>query len=812
MEKTRASKIVEDPRLRESFDFGWKFFKGDVSGGERPDVDDAHWRDLDLPHDWSIEGPFSPQPGSETSAHLPTGVGWYRKHFRVPKFYQLKTVVIEFDGVYQNSEVWINGHYLGKRPYGYIGFHYSIRPYLNFGGDNVIAVKVDNSRQPNCRWYSGSGIYRHTWLLVTNKIHIAHWGTFITTPGIGAESAIVRIVTRIQNDNKSNAYCVLASSIIDRDGKVIQTAKQIGKMPANGGEDELVQEMTVKAPHLWSPDDPYLYIMRSAVNRGPGLADVYETPFGIRQAVFDADKGFMLNGQHVKLHGVCLHHEAGAVGAAVPERVWERRLQLLKEMGCNSIRTSHNPYAPEFMDLCDKMGFLVMDEVFDEWKEPKRQTPDFGYRLYFDSWSEKDVTDFVRRDRNHPSVVLWSAGNEVVDQVASAGPQTLKRLIGMFHREDPTRLVTVGCDRIVAEPAAVSQEFLSLLDVVGYNYVDRWRDRAELYYSIDRHAFPKRKFIGTENGSLGGIRGDYYWLFPTTRVVTSRNSHDRWTDFQQMWKFVRLYDYVAGDYMWTGIDYLGESKWPRKGNTAGVLDTCGFKKDSYYFCQSQWTEKPMLHLLPHWNWQGKEGEVIPVLCYTNCDCVELFLNGRSLGVQGYWFPRYGMQAVYENHLARNSTPRTTLDLHLRWTVPFQTGTLKVVGYKDGKAVVTEEITTTGQPAAVVLSADSLALAADCRDVAHVTAAVVDAQGRVVPVADNEIFFGINGRGKLIGLDNGNPASLEDYKGNRRKAFNGMCLAIVQSTVEAGRIQLTASSPGLKSDNVIIVTSKTHNRQ
>jgi len=808
--KITSSKTVKNPRVRECFDLGWKFFKGEVAGGELPDFADANWRDLDLPHDWSIEGPFRQAPGSATSAHLPTGIGWYRKYFRVPKSYALKTVVIEFDGVYQNSEVWINGHYLGKRPYGYIGFHYNLSPYLNFGGGNVIAVKVDNSLQPNCRWYSGSGIYRHTWLLVTNRVHVSYWGTFVTTPEISGKSAVVRSVTEIRNDTKSNAYCVLTTMLLDMDGKIVQTSKQIGEI-TTGQEQELVQEIKINSPHLWSPEDPYLYVLRTEVKRGPGLMDVHETPFGIRTAVFDADKGFLLNGKQVKLHGVCLHHEAGAVGAAVPERVWERRLQLLKEMGCNSIRTSHNPYAPEFMDLCDKMGFLVMDEIFDEWKEAKPQTPDFGYRLYFDEWAEKDVIDFVHRDRNHPSVILWSAGNEVVDQVAPAGPQTLKKLIDIFHREDPTRLVTVGCDRIVGEPEAVSQEFLDLLDVVGYNYVDRWRERWELYYSIDRHAYPQRKFIGTENGSMGGIRGDYSWLFPTATGLTSRNSHDKWTDFQQMWKFVRVNDYVAGDYMWTGIDYLGECRWPAKGNTAGILDTCGFKKDSYYFCQSQWTDKPMVHLLPHWNWQGKEGEVIPVLCYTNCDCVELFVNGRSMGVQGYWFPRYGMQGHYENHLPRNNAPRTTLDLFLRWTVPYQSGVLKAVGYKDGKAIVIEEIATTGEPAAISLTADRVELTAGCLDVAHVTVTIGDEQGKVVPVADNEITFEIQGPGKIIGLDNGNPVSHEDFNGNRRKTFNGMCLAVIQSTFEAGKITLAASSPGLKSSSLTIINSNRCNQ-
>jgi beta-galactosidase len=792
-------------RIRNNFDFDWKFFKGDAPGAQQTDFMDNQWRILDIPHDWSIEGPFSKQPGSATSAHLPTGIGWYRKYFNIPKSYKDKKVIIEFDGVYQNSEVWINGRYLGKRPYGYIGFCYDLSPHLNFDGENVISVKVDNSHQPNCRWYSGSGIYRHTWLLVTNKIHVAYWGTFVTAQQVDKKSAIIRIKTRVQNEDKRIAQCTLTTDILNQDGKIIQTAETSQSIPVDN-EYEFIQQVKIDKPNLWSPDNPYLYTVRSTLKNQDNVVDSYDTVFGIRKIEFDADKGFLLNGKQVKLHGVCLHHEAGAVGAAVPDRVWERRLEMLKAMGCNAIRTSHNPYSPEFMNLCDKLGFLVMNEIYDEWKEPKPQTPDFGYRIYFDEWSERDVTVFINRDRNHPSVVLWSAGNEVVDQIVPAGAETLRRLLGIFHREDPTRCVTVGCDRIQAEPVSVSQDFLNLLDVVGYNYVDRWRERAEKYYSLDRHAFRQRRFIGTENGSLGGTRGDYSWLFPrTSKTPAPRRSSNRWTDFEQMLKFVTTNDYVSGDFMWTGIDYLGESNWPKKSNTSGVIDTCGFVKDTYYFCQSQWTDKPMLHLLPHWNWQGKEGEVIPVLCYTNCDSVELFLNGKSMGVQSYWFPRAGMQEEYENYPSRNRIPRTTSDLHLTWTVLYQPGTLKAIGTRDGKVVVTEEITTIEKPSAIGLSADRLKIAADRRDVVHVTIKILDAPGRVVPVADNEVTLKIQGEGKIIGLDNGNPESHEDFKGNRRKAFNGLCLVIIQSTEKPGNITLTTTSPGLKTGSITITT-------
>lgn len=647
-------------------------------------------------------------------------------------------------------------------------------------------------------------MYRHTWLLVTNRLHVAYWGTCVTTPQVDAHVSIVQIKTKVRNEGRNSATCTLFTSILDRDGNVIQTTEASQHIAANGGAYEFVQQVRVDQPHLWSPDDPYLYTVRSTVKEQDRTVDEYDTVLGIREIAFDADKGFLLNGKHVKLNGVCLHHDSGSVGAAVPERVWERRLEILKAMGCNSIRTSHNPYAAEFMDLCDRLGFLVMDEIFDEWKVPKPQTPDYGYRLYFDEWSEHDIISFVRRDRNHPCVVLWSAGNEVGDQIDPAGIETLRRLIEIFHREDPTRLVTVGCDQIAAEPASVLPEFLNLLDVVGYNYVDRWRDRAEKYYSIDRHASPQARVIGTESPSMCGIRGDYVGFFP----VVSGNawqglSSNRGISVEQLWKFVRIYDYVAGDYMWTGIDYLGESHWPAKNSSAGVLDTCGFPKDGYYFYQSQWTDTPMLHLFPHWNWQGKEGEFIPILCYTNCDTVELFLNGKSLGVQGYWFPRSGMRENYGTSPVRNNAPRTTSDLHLAWTVPYQPGTLKVVGIKDGKIVATEEITTTGEATAIGLSVDREIIVADRRDVAHVTVKILDSQDRLVPVADNEVFFAIHGEGKIIGVDNGNPLSHEGFKSNRRKAFHGLCLVIMRATATPGQIQLTATSPGLRSSSVTI---------
>jgi beta-galactosidase len=804
------------PRVRESFDFDWKFYRGDATGAQTLDFSDAGWRQIDLPHDWSIEGPFSEkEPSGVCGAYLPTGIGWYRKRFRLPPAPQEKLFSIEFDGIYQLSEVWINGQYLGKRPYGYVPFVLDLTPHLLFGRENALAVRVDNSRQTNCRWYSGSGIYRHTWLLATEKLHVAHWGTFVTTPKVSRDEAIVQVRTRVRNESAGELPCTLTTSILDKEGNSIRSDATARSIPSSG-EYEFVQRLNLSKPNLWSVDDPFLYRIRSSVRSRDRVMDESQTSFGIREAIFDADRGFLLNGEHIKLNGVCLHHDGGCVGAAVPERIWERRLQLLREMGCNAIRTSHNPFAAEFLDLCDRTGFLVMNEAFDEWKVPKGQIGPNGYSNYFDEWYDRDVRNFVQRDRNHPCVVLWSAGNEVGDQEAPDGAETLQKLLNVFHTEDPSRLVTVGCDHISSEPAssAARPEFLALLDVVGYNYADRWRDRREKYYSIDRHAFPQRRVIGTESEAIGGVRGDYPELFPVasddppSEFVPLLKGHN--VDVEQLWKFVGTYDYVAGDFMWTGFDHLGEARWPMKSSSTGVLDTCGFKKDGFYFYQSQWTDKPVLHLFPHWNWKGKEGQIIPVTCYTNCDTVELFLNGRSLGVKGYAFPRLGMEGKYGNYPARARVLRTTADLHLSWDVPYEPGTLKAVGIKNGNVASTVEIFTTGEPAAIRLSSDRDTIAADRRDVAHLIVQIVDDKGRLVPTAESDVTFKVEGDGLVLGVDNGDPRSHADYRSTRRQAFHGLCLAVLQSTAKPGQVRVTASSPAVEPATIVIPSAHQKN--
>lgn len=790
------------PPRRSSFDSDWKFFLGDPQGAQSPDFNDSDWRLLDLPHDWSIEGTFSQDaPAAGTGAYLPTGIGWYRKQFLLPVGTASKRVALQFDGVYQRSEVWINGKSMGMRPNGFIGFTYDVTAYLNAPGTaNHLAVRADNSLQPNCRWYTGSGIYRHTWLVMTDPIHIAPWGTCVRTPSISSESADVEVTTRVVNEGERDADCNLFIEVIDPDGNVVQRDNASHAIP-RGSETVFAQLVKVATPSLWSIDSPKLYTVRSTLrSRGIEL-DRETTTFGIRQIEFDADKGFFLNGRHVKLNGVCIHGDGGCVGAAVPERVWERRLELLQQMGCNAIRLSHNPPAPELLDILDRMGFLVMDEAFDEWRQPKGQTPLYGYHKYFDEWSSRDIAAMIERDRNHPSIVIWSAGNEVPDQSDPHGSETLDGLMTIIRGKDPTRPITVGCDQIAAEPKQALPEFLEKLDVVGYNYVDRWRDRREKYYSIDRQAYPHRRFIGTESSAPYGARGVY--AIDQSNDLFFERASNTVIEVEQQQKFIQTYDYVSGDFIWVGIDYLGESRWPSKLAATGPLDTCGFIKDHYYFYQSIWTKSPVLHLLPHWNWTGREGQVIPVTCYTNCDSVELFLNGKSMGTKGYAFPRPGMIKQYGTYPPRAKVLQTTADLHLSWDVPYSPGTLTATGMKDGKIILTAQVHTTGVPSKIALKADRPRIRTNPSDVAHVTAEVQDAEGRVVPTAENELSFTIQEAGRILGVDNGRPDSHESYKGNKRKAFNGMALVILQSDRRAGNMTLTASSPSLASAQVTI---------
>jgi beta-galactosidase len=783
-------------RQRLLMDYGWKFTRGDPAGAEASAFDDAGWRPVDLPHDWSIEGPYdSAAATTGRGGYLPTGIGWYRRSF-TPRAPRGSRVTIEFDGVYQNSDVWINGHHLGHRPNGYVSFVYDLTPYL-VRGANVVAVRVDNSDQPNSRWYSGSGIYRHVWLTVTNPLHVAPWGTYVTTPEVDSTAARVTVRMHLLNDGSGARRGTLRIAVLD------STAAEVARADApysvaSGAAADLVQQLRVTAPALWSLDAPTLYTLRTAVlDANDRVVDETSTPFGIRSIAYDADLGFLLNGKRVKMLGVNLHHDGGPVGAAVPEAVWERRLHLLKDMGVNAIRTSHNQPAPEFLDLCDRLGLLVMDEAFDEWTHGK---VDWGYHRYFAEWSERDLVDFLHRDRNHPSVVLWSLGNEIGEQHAAGGDTVLRMLRNIAHREDPTRPITTGNDHIYADDGATTLAFLDLLDVVGYNYVDRWHERRELYAEQDRHDHPDWKMIGTESASVRGTRGEYSLGSDPERVQPTYTTG--MIRAEQLWKFVALHDYFAGDFLWTGIDYLGEAFWPRKSSTSGVLDLVGFPDDGYYFYQSRWTEAPMVHLFPHWNWPGRQGQMIPVLAYTNCDAVDLYLNGRLLGEKRIEFPRQGTSGGW-NSYARPRVFPTTADLHLSWDVPYEPGVLRAEAKRNGQVVATDEVRTAGPPAALRARVDRAEIRSGIRDVAHVTIEVVDADGVVVPTADALVHFTVQGAGRLLAVGNGDPADHSSYQASERRAFHGLLLAMIQSGDATGKVRVTARADGLEPATVDI---------
>ena len=785
-----ANNIIAQSRQRTLLDADWKFIHADSVQAEQPDFDDSQWRTLDLPHDWSIEYPYDEDaPTGGSSGYVQSGIGWYRKHLTFDQKIKGKTIWLEFDGIYMNSDVWINGHHLGNHPYGYTSFYYNLSPFIG-EGQNVIAVRVDNSQQPNSRWYTGSGIYRHVWVTIAEPVHIAHWGTFITTPDISETEANISIMTTIENNSDSQQKNSLITTIVDPAGTQVGT--NILKFQVEANDRSMVtQTISIAQPRLWSLKHPFLYTAIQKIKDNDNIIDQYETTFGIRSIAYDVDLGFFLNGERVKMKGVNLHHDGGCVGAAVPERIWERRLEILKSMGCNAIRTAHNPPAPEFLDLCDRMGFLVMDEAFDEWRYGKRE---HTYHKYFDEWGEKDLISMIHRDRNHPSIVLWSIGNEIPAQRSEDGHLLLMKLQNICHHEDPTRPVTLGCDNIAADGGSTTLAFLQALDIVGYNYVDRWHERRELYFSIDRHKHPDWKMIGTESVSLSGIRGEYY-PGDDPNVVRMRMPRSLIRG-QELWKTVKLNDYVIGDFMWTGIDYLGEAFWPFKHAPAGAIDICGFPKDAYYFYKSQWCNEPIIHLFPHWNWPDRIGQVIPVFCYTNCTEVELFVNGKSFGAKRIEFPRQGNSGAWNRYDHPRVHPTTT-DLFLTWDVPYEPGIVKAVGKRNGNIVYTHEIRTTGEPVAIRILVDRSVINADERDLAHLTVKIVDEAGYVVPTANNLVQFSVTGAGRLIGVDNGDPRDHHSYLLDERKAFNGLCLAIVRSNGTEGKIRVSARSDGLK---------------
>ena len=772
------------------FDKDWHFHLGDVANGEKAILNDEQWRQLNLPHDWSIEGEFSKDnPATPEGGALPGGIGWYRKTFTVPVSSKNKLVYIDFDGVYQKSTVWINGHYLGFRPNGYISFRYNLTPYLNLGGKNIIAVKVDNSIQPNSRWYSGSGIYRNVWLTTIAKVAVDHWGTYITTPEVNNELAKVNLKIRIKN-YEAKAGITVKTEILDAAGKTVATS---GELIAKAKlKDSIIiadLKLTVKNPVLWSVNNPYLYTAVTKVWVNNVVADEYTTSLGIRYFNFDADKGFSLNGKPMKILGVCDHHDLGSLGAAVNVRALERQLQMLKDMGCNGIRTSHNPPAPELLDLCDKMGFIVMDEAFDCWEVEKVK---YDYHLFFKEWHKRDLEDQILRDRNHPSVMIWSIGNEIPQQADTAALRIAPELARIVHSLDLTRPITTANDRPDTSNKIIKS---GAIDLIGYNY-------HEGSYAKFHNRYPGKKFIATETTSGLETRGYYDMPSDSIRVWPSNydgpftggnkdntvsaydNVRPPWGSTHEMtWKVMKKYDFLSGMFIWTGFDYLGEPTpytWPSRSSYFGIIDLAGFPKDVYYMYQSEWTNKTVLHIFPHWNWQP--GKIIDIWAYyNNADEVELYLNGKSLGVK----------------------KKTGDDLHVMWRLKFEPGTLKAVSRKDGKVVLTREIHTAGAPAKIELTADRKNIKADGHDLSFITAKVLDKDGNVVPTADNLIKFKINGEAFIAGVDNGDPVSHDPFKADYRKAFNGLALAIVQAKEQAGTVTFTAYSEGLQGTTITL---------
>ncbi len=790
-----------------SFNADWSFHLNDSLTDKDTIGTSTKWRTLDVPHDWSIEGKFDEKsPAGYGGGSLNGGLGWYKKTFKIAKEDINKIISITFDGVYKNSEVWINGHYLGKRPNGYIGFQYDLSPYLNYGEkNNEIIVKVDNSKQPNSRWYSGSGIFRNVWLETTDKLHVEHWGTYVTTPKVTAEKASVNIENRIQNEHSESKKVKLITTIYKEDTEVTSITQYITLTPKSG--TFLTAQMEVESPVLWSVEKPELYTAVTEISVDDKIVDQYKTNFGIRDFKFDLNKGFILNGKQVKIKGVCMHHDLGPLGSAINTRAIERQLEILKEMGVNGIRTSHNPPAPELLDLCDKMGFIVMDEAFDMWKQNKTK---YDYANDWDKWHRQDLVDQLRRDRNHPSIFIWSIGNEIPEQWNETGVEIAKELAGIVRGFDKNRPVTAAMNppvnmniddvtlqfekkNVQINPLAAS----GILDLIGYNY-------AHQTYEYHQKNFPNKPFIATETTSGLQTRGYYDTVSDTIKKwpvrwdlkFTEGNPGNTVSAYDQVqapwgstheatWKVIKKHDFLSGMYIWTGFDYIGEPtpyEWPSVSSYFGIVDLAGFPKDVYYMYQSEWTDKTVLHIFPHWNW--KAGQTVDVWAYyNNADEVELFVNGKSVGKRS----------------------KKGDDLHVMWRIPFQAGTLKAVSRKNGKTVLEKEIKTAGNPSQLKLTADRSTIKVDKNDLSFVTVDILDDKETLVPNANNEINFSLTGNGKIVGVCSGDPVSHESYKGNKHTALAGKCLVIVQSGDKSGRLELTAKANGLKQATIVITT-------
>jgi len=739
-----------------NFDNGWQFIKGEAASAETPSFDDTKWRTLNVPHDWSIEGPYDKtNPSARGGGYLPTGIGWYRKTFQVDKADAKKIVTIEFDGVMANSDVWINGKHLGKRPYGYVSFAYDLTPYLNFNKPNVIAVRADNTIQPASRYYTGAGIYRHVRLVSVNPTHFKHWGTFITTPIATVTKGVVNFKVEIDNKATAGDY-KLKIEIVDASGKVVKTAESVKNISANGTA-VFSQDVEIASPKLWSLETPNLYTATTKLYSGKTLIDNQTIPFGIKKAEFIAETGFWLNGKNIKLKGVCLHHDGGAVGAAVPLGVWRERFKKLKEVGVNAIRTSHNPVAPEFLDLCDQMGFAVMDETFDTWNSAKHNG-EKGYNLYFTNWWEQDTKDIILRDRNHPSIVIYSIGNEVHDDLSyPEGYKKYKMQEDVVKKYDDTRPVTMALFRPANSKVYLSG-FAEQMDVVGQNYREN-----ELVAAHEAH--PTWKVLGTEN---------------THALI--------------QWLALRDKPYMAGQFLWTGYDYLGEADWPETTNNQGLFDRAGNWKQQSLQRDSWWSEEPVVHIVRksenagagNWtaDWTPNDFDTYDnakVQVYSNCDEVELFLNEKSLG----------------------SVKKPADDSPREWNVTFEEGTIMAIGKNNGKIAAQEAFTSAGKPSKIIISNSNPTLANNWDDVSFITATIVDDKGIPCANADNLIKFTVTDTGKIIGVDNGNIVSHEDYLSPERSAYKGKAIAIIKAAKNEGKIEIKATAEGLEGAKISI---------
>jgi len=763
-----------------------------------PGFDDTGWRSLTLPHDWGIEGPFDPKAPGGTGKLPFFGIGWYRKHFAVPASDEGRQLYLNVDGAMSYANVWLNGQYVGGWPYGYASWQVDLTPYVKFGGENVIAIRLENP--PNSsRWYPGGGIYRNVWLVKTAPVHVGHWGTCVTTPDVSSAAATVKLKVTVDNSSNQVANVRVSTQIfpLDSDGHTAGTAVAgiaplSLQIPPNGSA---VAEGTgtVANPKLWGPPPqqrPNRYVAVTTLSQGDMVVDTYETPFGIRTLKFDPNAGFFVNGEHIPLNGVNNHHDLGALGAAVNYRALQRQLEMLAEMGCNAIRTSHNPPAPELLELADKMGFLVMDEAFDVWA--RRKTP-MDHHLIFPDWGEQDLRAMVRRDRNHPSVILWSIGNEVGEQfTGDAGAAMAKRLSAIVHDEDPTRPTTTAMN--VAKPAS---PFAAAVDVVSLNYQGAGIRSAPGQYPAFHQAMPDKFIVSSETASAFSSRGEY--LFPvaeglggavranfgqdaTTRHVSAYELYHAafGASVDKAFASQEKHPFAGGEFVWTGWDYLGEPTpfYSSRSSYSGIIDLAGFKKDRFYLYQSHWRPGlPMAHILPHWTWPDRVGQITPVHVFTSGDEAELFLNGKSLGKK--------KKAQYE--------------YRLRWDeVTYEPGELKVVAYKNAKEWATDIMKTAGAAAKLLAEADRTTITANGLDLSFVTVTIVDKDNVLVPRSKNRVRFSIDGPGEIIATDNGDPTSFESFQSKERNAFNGLCLAIIRAKPgQPGTITLKVESDGLK---------------